>query len=176
MHDGIFIPQAKYAKNLVKKFGLENAKHCDTPMSTTLKLSKDASGKDVQQSLCRGMIGSLLYLTANRPDISFSVGVCARYQANPKESHLVAIKRIIHFVNGTSNHRIWYSFNTNPSLVRFSDTNWVGNCDDRKSTSGGCFFLGNNLVSWFCKKQNSISLSTAEAEYIATGSACTQLM
>ena len=76
MHDGIFIPQAKYAKNLVKKFGLENAKHCNTPMSTTLKLSKDSSGKNVEQSLYRGLIGSLLYLTASRPDISFSVDVC----------------------------------------------------------------------------------------------------
>ncbi|KAK0593555.1 hypothetical protein LWI29_006532 [Acer saccharum] len=176
MHDRIFISQAKYAKSLVKKFGLENAKHYDTPMSTTLKLSKDASGKDVEQSLYRGMIGSLLYLTASRPNICFSVGVCARYQANPKESHLVTVKRIIRFVNGTSNHGIWYSFDTNPSLVGFSDADWAGNCDDRKSTSGGCFFLGNNLVSWFCKKQNSISLSTAEAEYIAVGSACTQLI
>ncbi|KAK0594067.1 hypothetical protein LWI29_033342 [Acer saccharum] len=147
MHDGIFITQAKYAKNLVKKFGLEKAKHCDTPMSTTLKLSKDAS-----------------------------VGLCARYQADPKESHLSSVKRIIRYVNGTSNYGIWYSFDTNASLVGFSDADWAGNCDDRKSTSGGCFFLGNNLVSWFCKKQNSISLSTAEAEYIAAGSGCTQLL
>ena len=131
----------------MKKFGLENAKHCDTPMSTTLKLSKDASGKDVEQSLYRGMIGSLLYLTASRPDIAFSVGVCARYQANPNESHLVAVKWIIRFVNGTSNYGIWYSFDTNPSLVGYSDADWVGNYDDRKSTSSGCFFLGNNLVS-----------------------------
>ena len=116
-------------------------------MSTTLKLSKDASGKDVKQSLYRGMIGSLLYLIASRLDIAFSVGVCARYQANPKESHLVAVKRIFQFVNDTSNHGIWYSFDTNPSLVGFSDADWAGNCDDRKSTSGSCFFLGNNLVS-----------------------------
>ncbi|KAK0578784.1 hypothetical protein LWI29_016146 [Acer saccharum] len=145
-------------------------------MSTTLKLSKDASGKSVDQTLYHGMIGSLLYLTASRPDISFSVGVCARYQSDPKESHLSSVKRVIRFVNGTSNYGIWYSFDTNPSLVGYSDADWAGNCDDRKSTSGGCFFLGNNLVSWFCKKQNSISLSTAEAEYIAAGSGCTQLM
>ncbi|KAK0582443.1 hypothetical protein LWI29_025725 [Acer saccharum] len=176
MNDKIFITQAKYAKNLVKKFGLENAKHCDTPMSTTLKLSKDASGKSVEQTLYRGMIGSLLYLTASRPDISFSVGVCARYQADPNESHLSSVKRIIRYVNGTSNYGIWYSFDTNASLVGFSDADWAGNCDDRKSTSGGCFCLGNNLVSWFCKKQNSISLSTAEAEYIAAGNGCTQLL
>ena len=79
-------------------------------------------------------------------------------------------------MNGTSNYGIWYSFDTNASLVGFSDADCAGNCDDRKSTSGGCFFLGNNLVSWFCKKQNSISLSTAEAEYIAAGSGCTQLL
>ncbi|KAK1564465.1 hypothetical protein Q3G72_003838 [Acer saccharum] len=176
LDDGIFISQAKYAKNLVKKFGLEKAKHCDTPMSTTLKLSKDASGKSVDQTLYRGMIGSLLYLTVSRPDISFSVGVCARYQSDPKESHLSSVKRVIRFVNGTSNYGIWYSFDTNPSLVGYSDADWAGNCDDRKSTSGGCFFLGNNLVSWFCKKQNSISLSTAKAEYIAAGSGCTQLI
>ncbi|KAK0570386.1 hypothetical protein LWI29_000343 [Acer saccharum] len=176
LDDGIFITQAKYVKNLVKKFGLEKAKHCDTPMSTTLKLSKDASGKSVDQTLYRGMIGSLLYLTPSRPDISFSVGVCARYQSDPKESHLSSVKRVIRFVNGTSNYGIWYSFDTNPSLVGYSDADWAGNCDDRKSTSGGCFFLGNNLVSWFCKKQNSISLSTAEAEYIAAGSGCTQLI
>ncbi|KAK0571634.1 hypothetical protein LWI29_019229 [Acer saccharum] len=176
LNDRIFITQAKYAKNLVKKFGLEKAKHCDTPMSTTLKLSKDASGKSVDQTLYRGMIGSLLYLTASRPDISFSVGVCARYQSDPKESHLSSVKRVIRFVNGTSNYGIWYSFDTNPSLVGYSDADWPGNCDDRKSTLGGCFFLGNNLVSWFCKKQNSISLSTAEAEYIAAGCGCTQLI
>ena len=76
MHNEIFMSQAKYAKNLVKKFGLGNTKHCDTPMSTTLKLRKDASGKSVDQSLCRGMIGSLLYLTASRPDMKFSVSVC----------------------------------------------------------------------------------------------------
>ncbi|KAK1558510.1 hypothetical protein Q3G72_003173 [Acer saccharum] len=176
LDDEIFISQAKYAKNLVKKFGLEKAKHCDTPMSTTLKLSKDASGKSVDQTLYRGMIGSLLYLTASRPDISFSVGVCARYQSDPKESHLSSVKRVIRFVNGTSNYGIWYSFDTNPSLVGYSDADWAGNCDDRKSTLGGCFFLGNNLVFWFYKKQNSISLSTAEAEYIAAGSGCTQLI
>ncbi|KAK1571805.1 hypothetical protein Q3G72_023272 [Acer saccharum] len=119
LNDEIFITQAKYANNLVKKFGLENAKHCDTPMSTTLKLSNDASGKSM----------------------------CARYQADPEESHLSSVKRIIHYVNGTSNYGIWYSFDTNASLVGFSDADSVGNYDNRMSTSGDCFFIGNNLVS-----------------------------
>ena len=115
-------------------------------------------------------------MTASRPDICFSVGVCARYQANPKESHLAVVKRIIRYVNGTTDYGIWFSKDKNSGLAGYSDADWAGNVDDRKSTTGGCFYLGNNLVSWYNKKQNSISLSTAEAEYIAIGSCCTQLL
>ena len=122
------------------------------------------------------MIGSPLYLTASRPDLCYSVGVCTRFQANPKESHLSAVKRIIKYVSGTSDYGIWYSFDNNPSLVGFCDADWAGNAEDQKSTSGGCFFLGNNLVSCFSKKQNLISLSTAEAKYITVSSSCTQLL
>ncbi|XP_041024085.1 secreted RxLR effector protein 161-like [Juglans microcarpa x Juglans regia] len=142
-------------------------------MSTSVKLSTDGSGKNVEQSLYRSIIGSLLYLTANRPDIDFSVGVCARFQANPKESHLVAVKRILRYVNETVNYGIWYSRDSNTELAGYSDADWSGNADDRKSTSGGCFYVGTNLVAWMSKKQNSISLSTAETEYIAAGSCCT---
>ncbi|XP_057452952.1 uncharacterized protein LOC130744818 [Lotus japonicus] len=102
------------------------------------------------------MIGSMLYLTASRPDIAFSVGVCVRYQAAPKESHLIQVKRIIKYISGTI------------------DYDWVESAYDRKSTSGGCFFLGNNLISWFSKKQNFVSLSTAEAEYLTAGSGLNQ--
>ena len=105
------------------------------------------------------MIGSLLYLTASRPDISYSVGVCARYQANLKESHIIAVKRIIKYVKTTSNFGVWYNKYINDVLTRYSDVDWARNADDWKSTSGGCFYLGNNLVSWMIKKQNSISLS-----------------
>ena len=120
------------------------------------------------------MIGSLLYFTASYLDICYSVGVCIRYQSNPKESHITTVKRIIRFVSGTLDYGIWYSKDSNMSLVGFSDANWAENACDRKSTSGGCFYLGNNLVSWHSKKQNSISLSTFEAEYIVMGSCCTQ--
>lgn len=176
MDKGIFISYSKYAKDLVKKFGLENTKHARTPMSTSLKLSKDVSGKDVDQTLYRSMIGSLLYLTASRPDIAFSVGVCARFQACPKESHLLAVKRIIKYVNGTLEYRIWFTMNTNADIAGYTDANWAGSVDDCKSTSGGCFYIGNNLVAWHSKKQNAISLSTAEVEYIAASSCCAQLM
>ncbi|XP_031102051.1 secreted RxLR effector protein 161-like [Ipomoea triloba] len=174
--EGIFISQEKYAKNILTKFGLESAKDARTPISTSTKLFKDENGVSVDSTLYRSMIGSLLYLTASRPDIMFSVGACARYQADPKESHVKAVKRILKYVKGTLNYGIWFSNDTNLSLVGFSDADWAGNADDRKSTLGGCFFIGKNLVSWLSKKQNSISLSTAEAEYIAAGGACTQLL
>ncbi|CAM8916160.1 unnamed protein product [Rhodiola kirilowii] len=174
--DGIFICQSKYARNLIKKFDLEKVIHKRTPAATHVKVTKDDAGTKVDQTLYRSMIGSLLYLTASRPDIAHAVGVCARYQANPKESHLMNKKRIIRYVCGTADYGLWYTKDTNSCLVWYCDADWAGNAEDRKSTSGGCFFLGNNLVSWFSKKQNSISLSTAEAEYIAAGSSCTQML
>src|ERR1044072_5536153 len=176
MEDSIFVSQSKYAKNIVKKFGLENASHKRTPAPTHVKLSKDEKDEDVDQSLCRSVIWSLLYLTANMPDITFVVGVYARYQAQPKASHLLQVKRTIKYINGTSNFGILYTHDTNSTRVGYCDADWAGSADDRKSTSGGCFFLGNNLISWFSKKQNCVSLSTAEAEYIAAGSSCTQLI
>ncbi|XP_065638060.1 secreted RxLR effector protein 161-like [Quercus suber] len=145
-------------------------------MSPNVKLTVDLLGKSVNPSLYRSMIGSLLYLTASRPDISYSVGVCAKYQANPKKSHMTALKRIIKYVKITAEFGVWYSRDTNGVLAGYSDADWASNADDRKSTSGGCFYVGNNLVSWMSKKQNSNSLSTAEAEYIAAGSRCTQLL
>ena len=89
---------------------------------------------------------------------------------------MTALKRIIKYVKTTAEFGVWYSKNTSDVLARYSDADLTGNVDDRKSTSGGCFYVGNNLVSWMSKKQNSISLSTAEAEYIAAGSCCTQLL
>ncbi|XP_057444332.1 secreted RxLR effector protein 161-like [Lotus japonicus] len=122
------------------------------------------------------MIGSLLYITASRPDITFVVGVCARYQAEPKASHLVQVKRITKYINGTSDYEILYSHDPNSMWISYCDADWAGSADDRKSTSEGCFFLGNNLISWFSDKQNCVSISTSEAEYIAAGSSCTQLI
>ena len=102
--------------------------------------------------------------------------MCARYQANLKESHMTALKIIIKYVKTTADFGVWYSKDTNDVLAGYSDANWARNANDRKSTLGGCFYVGNNLVSWMSKKQNSISLSTAEVEYIAAGSCCTKLL
>ena len=173
---GIFLSQSIYAKNLVKKFCLESTSSIRTPMSSNVKLTVDLLAKSIDSSLYGSMIGSLLYLTASRPDISYSVGVCVRYQANPKESHMIVLKRIIKYVKTIAEFGVWYNKDTNDVLAGYSNADWARNANDRKSTSGGCFYVGNNLVSWMSKKQNSISLSTAEAEYIAAGSCCTQLL
>ena len=138
-------------------------------MATNTKLGIDPSGPSVDITLYRSMIGCLLFLIASRLDISFSVGVCARFQANPKISHLTAIKRIIKYVNGTSDFGLFYSKELNISFVGYSDADWARNADDRKSTTGGCFYVGTNLVAWIRKKQNSIPLSTV-------GSYCSQLL
>ncbi|XP_059635400.1 secreted RxLR effector protein 161-like [Cornus florida] len=122
------------------------------------------------------MIGSLLYSAATRPDISFSAGVCARYQADPREQHILAVKRIIRYVNSTLNYGLRYSSESNSEIAGYTDADWAGNKDDRKSTSSGCFYISTNLFSWYSKKQNCISLSSCEAEYIAAGNCCTQLL
>jgi hypothetical protein len=126
--------QSKYAKDLVKRFGLDGKSRARTPMSTSVKISSDLAGKPVDPSLYRSMIGSLLYLTASRPDIAFSVGVCARFQENPKESRLTTVKRIIRYVNDTLPYGIWYSRDTNLVVAGYSDTDWTGNANDRKRT------------------------------------------
>nr|CAN60812.1 hypothetical protein VITISV_038721 [Vitis vinifera] len=164
LKDGIFLSQSKYASELVKKFGLESTKHFRTPMPTNLKLSKDEFGKGVEETLYRSMIGSLLYLTASRPNIAFSVGVYARYQC------------IIRYIAGTLELGLWYPFDTHFDVACYTDADWARNVDDRKNTSGGCFYIGNCLVAWMIKKQNFVSLSIVEAEYIAAGSCCSQLL
>ena len=118
----------------MKKFGLESARTIRTPMSPNVKLTVDLLGKSVDSSLYRSMIGSLLYLIASRLDISYSVGVCARYQANPKESHMITLKRIIKYVKTSADLVVWYSKDTNDVLVGYSNIEWAGNADDRKST------------------------------------------
>ncbi|XP_026450040.1 uncharacterized protein LOC113350160 [Papaver somniferum] len=125
-----------------------------TPMPTTGKLQSNPGEKSVDQKLYRSMIESLLYLTATRPNIAFSVVCCARFQAYPKESHLKVVKRIIRYINGTVDYGLSYSMDTNNNLVAYSDADWAGCVEDRKNTSGGCFYVGQNLVAWHSKKQN----------------------
>ncbi|KAK6119798.1 hypothetical protein DH2020_046467 [Rehmannia glutinosa] len=174
--EGIYISQSKYTKELLKKFGIEEGRTVSTPMATNVKIDKDEKGKSVDESKYRGMIGSLLYLTTTRPDILHAVCLCARFQSNPKESHMSAVKRIFRYLKGTIQYGLFYPKNENFSLKGYSDSDYAGCRVDRKSTSGTCQMLGNRLVSWFSKKQNSIATSTSEVEYIAAGNCCSQVL
>ena len=131
-------------------------------MITGCKLSKDDESKEVDQKLCRSMIGSLLYVTSSRPDVMQAVGLVARFQENPKEAHVLAIKRIFRYLNGTIEFGLWYLKGNELTLVVYTDVDWVESIDDRKSTSGVTLYLGDCLVSWSSKKQPSVSLSTSK--------------
>ncbi|KAJ9567605.1 hypothetical protein OSB04_003571 [Centaurea solstitialis] len=161
---GIFINQAKYIKDILKKYNLENAKIMKTPMSPSCALDSDPDGTVVDVTTYRGMIGSLMYLTASRPDIMFSTCLCARYQSKPKVSHLKVVKRIFRYLKGTVNLGLWYPKGSGYELTGYTDADHGGCKLDRKSTTGHIQFLGDKLVSWASKKQNRVSLSTAEAE------------
>jgi hypothetical protein len=176
LEGGTFISQEKYVKDMLKKFGMTKANPAKTPMPTNGQLDLCAGEKSVDQKVYRSMIGSLLYLCASRPDIMLSVGMCARFQSAPKESHLVAVKWILRYLVHTPSLGLWYPKGSTFDLVGYSDSDWAGDKVGRKSTSGACQFLGRSLVSWSSKKQNSTSLSTAEAEYISAASCCAQLL
>ncbi|KAJ9538248.1 hypothetical protein OSB04_030981 [Centaurea solstitialis] len=151
--DGIFINQSKYVASMLQKFGLNDAKPASTPMETHKHLTADVEGEEVDVHNYRSMIGSLMYLTASRPDIMFAV--CARYQVRPKESHLHAVKRIFKYLKGQPRLGLWYPNDSSFDLVAYTDSDYGGANLDRKSTSGGCQFLGGRLVSWQCKKQTT---------------------
>ncbi|XP_070013812.1 uncharacterized mitochondrial protein AtMg00810-like [Nicotiana sylvestris] len=170
--NGTMIHQQKYAKELIKKFKMDESKEIDTPIATATKLDIDEPGSSIDQKLCRGVIGSLLHLTANRPDIVFSVGLCARFQVNPKESHLTVVKRILRYLKGTTDLCLWYPKGSNFNLVGYADVDYASFLVVRKITSGMAHFLSSCLVSWATKKQNSMALSTVEAEYVTSASCC----
>ncbi|GJS93282.1 putative ribonuclease H-like domain-containing protein [Tanacetum coccineum] len=173
---GIFISQDKYVAEILKKFDLVNVKAAITPMETKLPLTKDEEAFDVDVHLYRSMIGSLMYLTASRPDIMYAVCVCSRFQVTPKTSHLNAVKRIFKYLKGKPNLGLWYPRESPFDLEAFSDSDYGGSNLDRKSTTGGCQFLGQRLISWQCKKQTIVATSTTEAEYVAAANCCGQVL
>ncbi|GJT41885.1 retrovirus-related pol polyprotein from transposon TNT 1-94 [Tanacetum coccineum] len=173
---GIFINQAKYALETLKKYGMDLSDPVDTPMVDRLKLDEDLMGIPVDQTRFRGMVGSLMYLTASRPDLVFAVCMCARYQAKPTKKHLEAIKRIFRYLKGTINMGLWYPKDNAMSLTAYADADHAGCQDSRRSTSGSAQFLGDRLVSWSSKKQRSTAISTTEAEYIAMSGCCAQIL
>jgi hypothetical protein len=176
LKEGTFISQTKYTQDLLKRFGMKDAKPTRTPMGTDGHLDLNKGGKSVDQKAYLSMIGSLLYLCDSRPNIMLSVCMCARFQSNPKECHLVVVKRILRYLVSTPCFGIWYPKGSTFDLIGYSDSDYAGCKVDRKSTSQICQFLGRSLVSWSSKKQTSIALSTAEAEYVAARQCCVQLL
>ncbi|GJW68188.1 putative ribonuclease H-like domain-containing protein [Tanacetum coccineum] len=165
--DGIFISQDKYVAAIWNKFDFATMKTANTPIKTNKALLKDEEAEDVDVHLYRSMIGSLMYLTAFRPDIMFAVCACARFQVTPKVSHLHVVKRIFKYLKGQHKLGLWYLRDSPFDLEAFSDSDYAGASLDKKSTTGGCQFLSKRLISWQCKKQTIVANSTTEAEYVA---------
>ncbi|GJT95107.1 hypothetical protein Tco_1090625 [Tanacetum coccineum] len=148
------INQSKYASEIVKKYGMLTSDSV-TPMIETKKLDEDLQGKPFDATLYRGMIGSLMYLIASRPDLNYVAFLCAQYQAKPTEKYLQAVKRIFQYLIGTINMGLWYSKDTDMSLTAYADVDHAG---------------------WSSKKQNSTAISSIEAEYIALSGCCSQIL
>jgi hypothetical protein len=147
LQEGMFISQTKYIQDILKKFGMKNTKPIKTPMGTNGHLDLDMGGKSVDQKVYRSMIGSLLYLCASRPDIMLSVCTCARFQTNPKEVHLRAMKRIMRYLVYTPKFELWYPKGSTFDLIGYSDADYAGCKIDRKSTSRTCQFWGRSMVA-----------------------------
>ncbi|GJQ92240.1 retrovirus-related pol polyprotein from transposon TNT 1-94 [Tanacetum coccineum] len=176
MEDGIFFNQSKYIKETLKKFGLKDSKPMKTPMSSDTKLMKDEECEFVDSTKYQGMICSLLYLTESRLDIMFSVCLCARFQEDPKTSHLEVVKRIFRYIKGTTHLKLWYPKGTGIETVVYDDSDHAGDYVDQKNTSGIYTFVGCCLTSWFSKKQTALAISTTEAEYVSARKACQQAL
>lgn len=167
---GIFITQEGYAKEVLKKFKMDDANPVGTPMECGSKLSKHEKGENVDPTLYKSLIGSLRYLTCTRPDILYAVGVVSRYMEAPTTTHFKAAKRILRYIKGTTNFGLHYYSSDNYNIVGYSDSDWSGDLDDRKSTTGFVFFMGDTAFTWMSKKQPIVTLSTCEAEYVAATS------
>ncbi|XP_071705180.1 uncharacterized mitochondrial protein AtMg00810-like [Rutidosis leptorrhynchoides] len=147
LEDGTFTNQQKYIHDMLKKFVMENSKPMFTPMATNVKLTLEGEVDSFDSTKYRGMIGSLLYLTASRPDIMYSVCLCARFQENPKMSHVEAVKRIFRYLKGTMHLGLWYPKFTGVDIMCFTDSDHGGSLIDQKSTSGVCAFFRLCLTS-----------------------------
>ncbi|GJR80994.1 hypothetical protein Tco_0151779 [Tanacetum coccineum] len=155
---------------------MESCDPVDTPIVEKSKLDEDIQRKAVDPTHYRGMVGTLMYLTAIRLDLTFAVCMCARYQEKPTEMHLHAVKRIFKYLRGTVNRGLWYLKDSSIALTAYADADHMGCQDTRRSTSGSMQLLGDRLVSWLSKRQKSTAISSTEAEYIALSGCCAQVL
>nr|GEU69536.1 putative ribonuclease H-like domain-containing protein [Tanacetum cinerariifolium] len=166
--------EPRHVKDMLKKFDMESVRTATTPYEVPKPKSKDEPDDAVNVHMYRSMIGSLMYLIASRPNIMFAVSVCSRHQVTPMTSHLNAVKKIFKYLKGQPNLGLWYPRDSSFQLEAYNDSDYAGSHGDRKSTTGGCQFLGRRLISWQCKKQTVVATSSTEAEYVATASCCGQ--
>ncbi|XP_074293720.1 secreted RxLR effector protein 161-like [Silene latifolia] len=169
--EGVSVSQRKYARDLLKKFRMEDCDIAITPMNTNEKLQRNDGTSPTDERLYRSIVGGLNYLTHTRPDIAYSVSVVSRFLHSPTKQHLGAAKRISRYIARTAEKGIWYEASENFKLVVYIDSDWAGSLDDRKSTSGSVFTLGSGAITWSSKKQDIVALSSTEAEYITSGAA-----
>ncbi|XP_068461649.1 uncharacterized mitochondrial protein AtMg00810-like [Phaseolus vulgaris] len=174
--DEVFLSQRKYAKEILKKFLMENCKTVNTPMNQKEKLIKDDGSDKVNEYEFRSLIGCLMYLTTTRPDILNVVSILSRFMHCPNETHMIAAKRVIRYIKGTWNFGVKFLKQKEMKLIGFSDSDRGGSIDDKKSTSGYCFSLGSGMFSWSSKKQATVAQSTAEAEFIVATAAVNQAL
>ncbi|PNX87561.1 copia-type polyprotein, partial [Trifolium pratense] len=173
--EGIFINQHKYAVEILKRFGMENCNEVCSPIVPGSKLIKDENGSAADAREYKQMVGSLMYLLATRPDLAYSVCLVTRFMDRPTELHVTAVKRIMRYLKGTLTDGIMYSHNTDEAnLLGWSDSDYAGDLDDKKSTSGYVFMLETGAISWSSKKQPIVTLSTTEAEYVAASQCACQ--
>ena len=161
---GIFVSQKKYAADILKRFKMESCKPINTPVEARLQLEKSGNSNLVNPTYFWSLVGSLRYLTSTRPDITFGVGMISRFMETPSQVHLQVAKRILRYIKGTQSHGIFYAFATDCNLVGYSDSDWAGDVEGRKSTFGFVFHFGSGVISWSLKKQQVVALSTVEVE------------
>ncbi|KAJ9560092.1 hypothetical protein OSB04_005252 [Centaurea solstitialis] len=171
---GIFVSQKKYLGEILDRFQMRDCNAVNTPSEFGVKLNKDIEGRKVDDTLYKQIVGSLMYLTATRPDIMYSVSVISRYMECPTELHLSAAKRILRYLQGTKEFGLFYKKGEKSELFGFTDSDYAGDVDDRKSTSGYAFMMGTGAVSWSSKKQPIVTLSSTEAELVAATGCASQ--
>lgn len=162
-----FLTQGKYVRNLLERFRMEQCKTAATPLQQNLKLSSDDGTKQVDATLYRQLVGSLIYLTTTRPDLAYSVSVLSQFMSRPLDSHWNAAKCVLRYLSGTCNYGILYTDSSDVTLAGYSDSDWAGNLDDRRSITGYAFSIGSGVISWCSKKKSTVALSSCEGEYQA---------
>ncbi|CAL2257015.1 unnamed protein product [Prunus armeniaca] len=172
--EGIYVCQRKYAQAVPERFNMNQCNAVHNPIVPRFKMMKDEEGVAIDNTLYKRIVGSLMYLTATRPDMMYVINLISRFMERPTELHLNAAKRVLRYLKGTVRFGLFYRKGGKEELIGYTDSDYVGDQDDRKSTFGYVFMLSSGAVSWSSKKQPVVTLSTTEAKFIAAASSACQ--